>query len=143
MNDLAKKDIIGVHVNAVGYDDAVARIMHAARQRMALGVSALAVHGLMEGAFDPEHRYRLNSLDLVVPDGTGILWGLNLLNRTRLAERVRGPGLMLKTCSAAAEHGLPIFLFGSRRIILDKLCASLLRRFPRLEIAGVEPSQFR
>ena len=143
MNDLAKKDIIGVHVNAVGYDDAVARIMHAARQRMALGVSALAVHGLMEGAFDPEHRYRLNSLDLVVPDGTGILWGLNLLHRTRLAERVRGPGLMLKTCSAAAEHGLPIFLFGSTRIILDKLCASLLRRFPRLEIAGVEPSQFR
>src|SRR5512132_3673252 len=97
----------------------------------------------MEGAFDPEHRYRLNSLDLVVPDGTGILWGLNLLNRTRLAERVRGPGLMLKTCSAAAEHGLPIFLFGSIRIIVDKLCASLLRRFPRLEIAGVEPSQFR
>ena len=31
MNDFAKKDIIGVHVNAVGYDDAVARIMHAAR----------------------------------------------------------------------------------------------------------------
>ena len=37
MSDFAKKDIIGVHVNAVGYDDAVARIMHAARQRMALG----------------------------------------------------------------------------------------------------------
>ena len=68
---------------------------------------------------------------------------MNLLHRTRLAERVRGPGLMLKTCSAAAEHGLPIFLFGSTRIILDKLRASLLRRFPRLEIAGVEPSQFR
>ena len=48
-------------------------IVHAAQQRMALGVSALAVHGLMEGAFDPEHRYRLNSLHLVVPDGTGIL----------------------------------------------------------------------
>src|SRR5512132_4746118 len=144
MNDLAKKDIIGVHVNAVGYDDAVARIIHAAPAADGLrGVSALAVHGLMEGAFDPEHRYRLNSLDLVVPDGTGILWGLNLLHRIRLAERVRGPGLMLKTCSAAAEHGLPIFLFGSTRIILDKLCASLLRRFPRLEIAGVEPSQFR
>ncbi len=71
---------------------------------MALGVSALAVHGLMEGAFDPEHRYRLNSLHLVVPDGTGILWGLNLLHKTGLAERVRGPGLMLRTCAAAAEH---------------------------------------
>ena len=130
MIDFAKKDIIGVHVNAVGYDDAVARIIHAARRRMALGVSALAVHGLMEGAFDPEHRYRLNSLHLVVPDGTGILWGLNLLHKTRLAERVRGPGLMLRTCSAAAEHGLPIFLFGSTRVILDKLCDSLLRRFP-------------
>jgi hypothetical protein len=39
MTESAKKDIIGVHVNAVGYDDAVARIMDAARRRVALGVS--------------------------------------------------------------------------------------------------------
>ena len=143
MIDFSKKDIVGVHVDAVGYDDAVARIVRAAQRRMALGVSALAVHGLMEGAFDPEHRYRLNSLHLVVPDGTGILWWLNLLHKTRLAERVRGPGLMLRTCSAAAKQGLPIFLFGSTQVILDMLCESLLRRFPGLEIAGVEPSRFR
>src|SRR5512143_4053158 len=143
MNESAKKDIIGVHVNSVGYDDAVARIMDAARRRVALGVSALAVHGLMEGAFDPEHRYRLNALHLVVPDGTGILWGLKLLHKTGLAERVRGPGLMLRTCAAAVEHGLPIFLFGSTRSVLEKLCESLLRRFPGLRIAGIEPSRFR
>lgn len=54
MIDLGKKDIIGVHVDVIGYDDAVARIVRSAQQRMTLGVSALAVHGLMEGAFDPE-----------------------------------------------------------------------------------------
>ena len=36
MIDFSKKDIVGVHVDAVGYDDAVARIVRAAQRRMAL-----------------------------------------------------------------------------------------------------------
>ena len=38
MIDLGKKDIIGVHVDVIGYDDAVARIVRAAQQRMTLVV---------------------------------------------------------------------------------------------------------
>jgi N-acetylglucosaminyldiphosphoundecaprenol N-acetyl-beta-D-mannosaminyltransferase len=143
MIDLGKKDIAGVGIDAVDYEGALARIIGAAEAGRGLGVSALAVHGLMEGASDREHRYRLNALDLVVPDGTGIYWALNLLHRAGLRNRVRGPSLMMKACAAAAARGLPIFLFGSTPAILERLSQRLRRDFPRLAIAGVEPSRFR
>src|SRR5205823_13604830 len=115
----------------------------AARERRPLAVSALAVHGVMTGVLDREHRYRLNHFDLLVPDGQPVRWALNALHRARLKDRVYGPTLMLKTCERAAEEGLPIFLYGSTAEVLAELQANLLRRFPTLRVAGTMPSRFR
>jgi exopolysaccharide biosynthesis WecB/TagA/CpsF family protein len=106
-------------------------------------VSALAVHGVMTGVDDDEHRYRLNHLDLVTPDGQPVRWALNLLHGTGLPDRVYGPTLTLKVCEAAADRGLPVYFYGSRQDVLDKLEANLQARFPALKIAGREPSRFR
>ena len=74
MIDRGRHNILGVMINAVDYDAAVQRIVDASRSRTPLGVSALAVHGLMTGALDSEHRYRLNRLGLIVPDGQPVRW---------------------------------------------------------------------
>ncbi len=143
MIDRGRHNLLGVGINAVDYDAAVHRIMEAARAGEPLGVSALAVHGVMTGVLDREHRYRLNQLELVVPDGQPVRWGLNLLYKTRLAERVYGPDLMLLTCQAAAENGIPLFLYGSTPAVLDGLQTRLVKKFPGLQIAGARPSWFR
>ena len=54
---------------------AVRRIIESAQSNQPLGVSALAVHGVMTGVLDREHRHRLNQLELVVPDGQPVRWG--------------------------------------------------------------------
>lgn len=143
MMDRGRHNVLGVMVNAVDYDAAVARIIDAAGRSQPLAVSALAVHGVMTGALDPVHRHRLNSLDLVVPDGQPVRWALNRLYGTGLTDRVYGPTLMLKTCQRAAEEGLPIFLFGGTAELLDKLQGNLRAQFPELKIAGVLASKFR
>ena len=102
-----------------------------------LAVSALAVHGVMTAVADGVHRYRLNQFDLIVPDGQPVRWALNLLHHAGLKERVYGPTLMLKTCQRAATEGIPIFLFGGTRELLDQLQRSLCEQFPKLEIAGM------
>ncbi len=56
----------------------------------------------MTGVSDREHCYRLNQLELVVPDGQPVRWAMNLLHRVGLPDRVYGPNLMLKVCEAAA-----------------------------------------
>jgi exopolysaccharide biosynthesis WecB/TagA/CpsF family protein len=106
------------------------------------GVSALAVHGVMEGVQDPALRHRLNDLELVTADGQAVRWAVNLLHGTELPDRCYGPTLMLHVCEAAAEAGLPIFLYGSRPEVLDALAANLCARFPGLEVAGTAPSVF-
>lgn len=143
MLDRGKFNVLGVKIDAVDYTASVNRIVVAAKANQPLGVTALAVHGVMTGVLNRPHRYRLNQLDLVVPDGQPVRWALNLLHSTQLSDRVYGPSLMLKTCEQAAKSGIPIFLFGSDEATLQSLKKNLTVRFPHLEISGVRPSLFR
>ena len=130
-------------MNAVDMAAAAKTIVDAARRRHGLGVSALAVHGVMTAVRDKEMRARLNSLELVVPDGQPVRWALNLLHGTRLRERVYGPDLTLEACRLAAQEGLGVFLFGSKKVTLEALSRRLVERFPALDIRGCQPSRFR
>ncbi len=143
MTDYGKHNIIGISIDAVDYNAAVAYIREAAREERPYGVSALAVHGVMTGVEDDEHRYRLNHLELVTPDGQPVRWALRLLHGVRLPDRVYGPELTLRTCAMAATEGLPIYLYGSTPDVLERLKVNLPQMFPGLIIAGVEPSKFR
>ncbi len=143
MIDAGKRNLLGVLIDAVDYEGAVARIAAAARSGHPLAGSALAVHGVMTGVQDQEHRARLNSLDLVVPDGQPVRWALNLLHGTGLVDRVYGPTLMLEVCALAEREGLGVYLYGSSQHVLEALQAALAARFPNLSLAGAEPSRFR
>jgi len=143
MIDDGKRNVLGIHVSVIDYAGAVAAIVKAAEDLKPLKVSALAVHGVMTGALDPVHRWRLNSFDLVTPDGQPVRWALNLLHGAGLRDRVRGPDLTLKVCEEAARRGLPVYLYGSRPEVLEKFKVRLLRKYPDLMIAGSRPSLFR
>jgi exopolysaccharide biosynthesis WecB/TagA/CpsF family protein len=140
--DLGKKNLLGVLVDAVDYESAIGRIANAATARMPYGVTALAVHGVMTGVGDQIQRYRINALDLVTPDGQPVRWGLNLIHRVGLRERIYGPKLMLGVCERASREGLPVYFYGSRAEVLVRLVNNLKSRFPTLQIAGTESSRF-
>lgn len=143
MLDFGKHNILGVGISAVDYEAAVEKIISAAREKRPFAVSALAVHGVMTGALDAIHRFRLNKLDLVVPDGQPVRWALNWIYKIKLPDRVYGPNLTLKVCEKAAEESLSIYLYGSQTEVLEKFETNLKEKFPRLEIAGKQPSRFR
>jgi len=145
MIDRGKKNVLGIRVDALDYEAAVNRIISAARQRTGFAATALAVHGIMTGVLDQNQRYRLNHLDLAVPDGQPVRWALNWLYQAGLTERVYGPTLMLRVCEVAARERLPVYFYGSRPEVLKALVVALKRRFPDppLPIAGEQPSRFR
>ncbi len=142
MIDRGKVSVLGVEVDAVDYEAAVGRIIDAAREQRPYAVSALAVHGVMTGADDPEHLTRLNALDLVTPDGQPVRWAMNWLHDTELPDRVYGPRLTLEVCRAAAAEGLPVYFYGSTQDTLDHLAERLPTLAPGIEIAGMRPSRF-
>lgn len=143
MINLGKYSVLGVNVNAVDYEYAVAKIVAAAQSKSACSVSALAVHGVMTGFLDGEHARRLNGMDLVVPDGQPVRWALWWLYKQRLRDRVYGPNLTLKVAEVFAERGLSVYLYGSKLEVLKSFAKNLQQRFPGMIIAGMEPSKFR
>lgn len=143
MVDLGKHSVLGIMVNAIDYEAATSKIINAAVNRASYSVTALAVHGVMTGVTDPEHKYRLNNFDLVVPDGQPVRWNLNFYNKLHLKNRVYGPQLTLKVCQAAEASALPIYFYGSQSQVLEQLCFNLKKKFPKLVIAGSMPSKFR
>lgn len=138
-----KHNVLGVLVDAVDYDYAVSRVIDAAEQRRPLALTALAVHGVMTGVDDPAHEARLNSFDLVVPDGQPVRWALNLMYGTDLTDRVYGPDLTGYVLAELARRELPVYLYGSTPETLDVLRSALPAESPGLYIAGSSPSLFR
>jgi exopolysaccharide biosynthesis WecB/TagA/CpsF family protein len=143
MIDRGKRNLLGIAISAVDYEYAVAKIIDAARNRRRCATTALAVHGVITGALDRAHRYRLNTFDLVTPDGQPVRWALNILYGTKLHDRVYGPTMTLKVCREAAVQGIPVYFYGSNQQVLDQLCARLPEVCPGLKIAGAQPSEFR
>ena len=94
MIDAGKHNVVGIHVDAVDYDAAVDKIIRAAHRSEPLAVAAVSVHGVMTSVLDSTHRYRLNRLDLVVPDGQPVRWALNYIHKAKLRDRVYGPQMM-------------------------------------------------
>lgn len=141
--NLGKRNVLGVLVDVTDYADATERIMEAARERRGYAVTALAVHGVMTGVQDHAHNRRLNSFDLVTPDGQPVRWALNALHGAGLTDRVYGPTLTLEVVARAAAEGLPVYLYGSTQPTLERLVPALEEMFPALKIAGVEASKFR
>jgi N-acetylglucosaminyldiphosphoundecaprenol N-acetyl-beta-D-mannosaminyltransferase len=142
MIDRGKVSVLGVDVDAVDYEAAVARVMSAAVDGRPYAVSALAVHGVMTGVDDPEHIARLNTFDLITPDGQPVRWAMNWIHGTELPDRVYGPRLTLEVCRAAAAAGVPVYFYGSTQDTLDHLAARLPTLTPGIEIAGMRPSKF-
>jgi N-acetylglucosaminyldiphosphoundecaprenol N-acetyl-beta-D-mannosaminyltransferase len=143
MIDTGKVSILGVQVDAVDYEGAVQRIIDAARDGRPYSVSALAVHGVMEGVDSAEHLERLNAFDLITPDGQPVRWAMNWLYDTDLPDRVYGPQLTLDVYRAAASEGLAVYFYGSTQETLDHLAERLPTLAPGIEIAGMQPSRFR
>jgi N-acetylglucosaminyldiphosphoundecaprenol N-acetyl-beta-D-mannosaminyltransferase len=136
-------NVLGVGISATDIGEATEAILAAARAARPLGVSALAVHAVMEAQGDPDYRARLNSLDIAAPDGQPVRWALNTLHGAALRERVYGPFLMRSVCAAAALEGIPVFLFGTTPQTLDRLSAGLRAAHAGLRVAGAQASRFR
>jgi len=138
-----KKNILGILVDAVDYEAAVEQITQAAKEHRRLAVSAAAVHGVMEGVFNHEQKFRLNHFDLITPDGQPVRWALKILHGVKLADRVYGPNLTIRICDRAEKENLGVYFYGNTPEVLSALRSNLERRFPCLRIAGMEPSKFR
>ncbi len=143
MHNLPKYNLLGINYTASSYEDIVYLIIKNAENRNSFGLSALAVHGLIESYNDDKLKNLINKIDLIVPDGQPIKWCLNYFYKIRLNERIYGPKLTWEVLKKANEKKLKIFLFGSKSETLNLLIKNIEDTFPELEIVGKHVDRFR
>lgn len=141
--ELPRHDLFGVKVCPTTYDEAVAWCIQRAKAGQGACVDLMAVHSLVTASQDKRYQDRLNSFEVVAPDGQPVRWGLNWFYRAGLKDRVYGPEFTIRLCKAAAEEDVSIYLFGGTDEVLAKFADALKQKFPKLRIAGLEAPPFR
>ena len=118
-------------------------VIRRAREGSRLTVAAVALHGVTVAYGDPRFRSRLETFDVLPPDGAPVAVAARWLHRGRSVERIPGPDLSAEVLRLAAASGQSVFFFGSTQATLDSVRVRLARAVPELEIAGTRPSRFR
>lgn len=139
----AKVDVMGIGVSRTEYAEAAEVITAAGRRRQSAVVSCHPVAGIVAALRDAELRRRVNSFEMVTPDGQPVRWAMNWLRAANLRERVYGPQLMLEVCRRAAQYDVGIFLLGATPEVVERLRERLTARFANLRVCGTESPPFR
>ncbi len=138
-----KLQLFTANYSITDYRRASEKIVANAKQHKSFGVSALAVHGLIETVKNKKFREIVGKLDMVVPDGQPIRWALNSFYKAGLEDRVTGPILTKYVLARASEERLNVYLYGSTKETLEKFSAFININYPGVRIVGVHPDRFR
>lgn len=136
-----KVTILGMPIDAVTYDGAVATADRFIQERVPRHVFTADVSGLMRAREDEEMAEIIRTSDLVTADGAGVLWAARVFDFA-LPERVSGVDLVRRFSGLAAAKGYRVFLLGAAEGVAQAAADTLCAEHPGLTICGVQHGFF-
>lgn len=127
--------IMGARVGALTETEAVQTLVASAVAGQGLWMLTANLDHLRRCHQEPSSGQLLGEVDLIVADGTPLLWASRLAGAP-LPGRVAGSDLIWSLCKEAASAKVPMFLLGGNPGVADRAAAVLLDRYPGLSIAG-------
>jgi N-acetylglucosaminyldiphosphoundecaprenol N-acetyl-beta-D-mannosaminyltransferase len=140
---VSKANLFSVNYALLDYTQAADVLINKAKVRSSFGLTALAVHGLVESVWDKDLLQSVRKIDLIVPDGQPIRWGLNYFHKAKLKDRVYGPTLTLHVLERANQLNLKVYLYGSTQTTLANFKQFINREYPGVNICGIHVDRFR
>ena len=128
-------DVLGVRVDDVTYNEALARCVAFIRSGAARYVVTPNPEFVILARHDAAFRDILNRADLSIPDGGGLLLAARLFGQP-LREPVRGTDLCYGLLELAPANGWRVFLLGAAPGVAAAAGVALGRRYPGLVVAG-------
>lgn len=135
-------NVLGVLVDALDLERALARIADLLRSGQKGYVCAISVHGVLEARRNPEVAQAFAEAALVAPDGTPMVWVGRLEGRRDIGQ-VTGPELMQQILSRPEFAGSSHFFYGGKEGVADELAAVWRQKIPGARIAGTLTPPFR
>ena len=142
-----KINVRGVHFDNVSFDEAMERVKELVKSE---GVSVMYTPNseIVQSCIDDNELYKvMNSADLIIPDGIGVVYASKIL-RTPLKQKVPGCEVAEKLMEYASQSGDGVFFFGGGKkteekdavgvIAAQKLC----EKYPGINIVGTRDGYF-
>lgn len=127
--------MLGVRVDCLDMASAVERIESFAGEGGHHLVATVNPEFVMRAQQDPDFARVLESADLCLADGTGVVWAARRDGCT-LREPVAGTDMLPLLASMCARRGFRLFLLGAGPGVADELASSLRTRHPTLQVAS-------
>jgi len=125
--------ILGVKIDNLIMDEALKRVEQMMNDNKQHYIVTANPEFLVQAQKDKEFRGILNSADLAVADGIGLIFASWFLGRS-LKQRITGVDLMEKICQLASQKRWPIFLLGGKEGIAERAAENLKQKYRGLEL---------
>lgn len=135
LNSLRQTRILGVRVDCLDMKSALERIESFAAEGGHHLVATVNPEFVMLARQDSAFARVLESADLCLPDGTGVVWAARRQG-CALCEPVAGTDMLPLLASMCARRGFRLFLLGAGPGVADELASILRSLHPSLLVAS-------
>jgi len=132
---LKSVDVLGVRVDDVTYDEALALLLEAIDRREPHVVTTPNPEFVMLARRDARFAAVMRRAALNIPDGVGLILAARLRG-DHLREHVQGTDLVLNLAAESSRRGHRWFLLGGYGDVAARAAQALQHQFPGLQIVG-------
>lgn len=136
-----KISVLGVNFDNVNMDEAVERCKDFIAGEKGNLIVTPNPEIVMRAKDDPEFKEIINTAELVIPDGIGIIKAGNILG-TPLKERVAGYDLICNLFEAGKDGSISFYFWGSKPGIADTAAEKIKEKYPDLRVLGSHTGYF-
>ncbi len=138
---MKKIDILGVLVDHVNMEEALSRLTDWLKEDSAHSVFTPNSEIIMVAHKDAEFCNTLNSGDLIVADGIGVVYASKIL-KAPLPERVAGFDLASGLIESVKNGSHSLYFFGGKPGVAELAIKNLTEKYPALSVCGFSDGYF-
>jgi len=136
-----KVNILGVSIDVINVEDACERArMFAVGDRFRY-IFTPNPEIIMLAQDDEEFKRTLNSADMIVPDGIGVVIASSFYSQ-KLPERVPGFDIMADLLAWGASRGWKFYFLGGKPGVVERAKANVEKVYPNINVVGIHNGYF-
>ncbi|SKA79901.1 N-acetylglucosaminyldiphosphoundecaprenol N-acetyl-beta-D-mannosaminyltransferase [Caloramator quimbayensis] len=139
---MIKEKYLGVEVCCVNQKSVLCEVENIVEKRKPSFIVAINPEKIMKAQKDTDLLNLLNSADIQIPDGIGVVIA-SRLKGGNIRNRVTGIDLMQNICKKSSEKGYSIFLLGAKIGVAEKASKILMEKYNGIKIVGVRDGYFK
>lgn len=138
---VSQVSFLNVRFDRLSFEEAVQFLLPRIIQRNVSRIYYANAHTMVTADKCAALTKALNRCDLLLADGSGVLWGSRFLGKP-LTYNLNGTDLTPALCELGASKGLSVYFLGAKSDVANSAATNLANAYPGLEISGVQHGYF-